>query len=55
MNNTTYAPKGGMCANCIHINRKCNHLNFSEMRVIEVVKDIGAKVVKCTDFTKKEK
>jgi hypothetical protein len=54
MINVTYAPKGSMCTNCINLYRKCNHLKFDKMRVIETHKADGVKVVKCTDFTKKD-
>ena len=43
-----YIPKGGMCAVCKHVYKKCNHLDFKSMPVIE--KKLSVKVVKCTEF-----
>lgn len=53
MSYVTYAPKGSMRTNCIHLHRKCHHLKFNEMQVIEFHKYDGVKVVKCTDFSKR--
>ena len=48
-----FAPKGGMCMNCIFINRKCDHLSFSKMMVIEKCKSSLIKIVKCDEFKNK--
>ena len=52
--NPSHIPRGFMCITCEHKHRKCNHLDFTKMRVIGVFKDDGTREVKCTDYVKKE-
>lgn len=47
----SHIPRGFMCCGCEHKHRKCNHLDFTKMRVIGVYKDDGVKEVKCTDYS----
>ena len=53
--NPSHIPKGFMCIGCVHVHRKCNHLDFTKMQVIKVWKDDGTKEVKCTDYVPKDK
>lgn len=55
MKDLTHIPKGFMCLTCIHLHRKCNHLEFTKMQVIKVYKEDGLKEVKCTDFVREER
>lgn len=48
-----YAPKGGMCVKCAHSKRKCDHLEFHNMKVIERCKVSLVKIVKCSEFERK--
>lgn len=54
MKDITHVPRGFMCLTCTHLHRKCNHLPFTEMKVIHVFKEDGLKEVKCTDFERGE-
>lgn len=47
----THIPNGEMCIGCVHALRKCNHLDFTAMQVIDK-KDKQYPVVKCTDYKK---
>jgi hypothetical protein len=40
-----------MCIGCIHALRKCNHLDFTKLQVIDK-KDKQYPIVKCTDYKK---
>lgn len=51
--NPSHIPRGYMCIECIHRDRKCNHLDFTKMKVIGVFKDDGTKEVRCTDYEKR--
>lgn len=42
---TTYQPKGGMCAKCIHQHEDCSKLDFSKMKQIH--RTLNAVIVKC--------
>ena len=53
MNKDNFAPKGGMCVNCIHSRRHCDHLPFYKMKVIERCKVSLIKIVACTDYVKR--
>lgn len=46
----SHIPRGFMCIGCKHKHRKCNHLDFTKMRVIGVYKDDCTKEVKCIDY-----
>lgn len=48
--NPSHIPRGYMCIECIHRDRKCNHLDFTKMKVIGVFKDDE---VRCTDYEKR--
>lgn len=52
MPNPTHIPRGFMCCECKHADRKCNQLDFTKMQVIGVFKDDGTKEVKCIEFDK---
>lgn len=54
MKEITHIPKGYMCLTCKHLHRKCNHLPFTQMKVIHVFKEDNLKEVKCTDFERGE-
>ena len=47
-----FAPKGGMCANCINAERKCDHLPFHKMKVISKCKVSAIKIVACNEYKK---
>lgn len=51
----THIPRGYMCVKCEHALRKCNHLDFTKMKVIGFFKEDGIKEVRCSDFESKEK
>lgn len=49
-----HQPKGSMCANCDHVHRKCDHLNFSTIPTIS--RNPSSKVVvivRCTDWKRR--
>jgi hypothetical protein len=48
--NFAFAPKGGMCVKCVHRERRCGHLPFHKMKVIEHCKVSNFKIVKCDDY-----
>jgi len=48
----THTPYGLMCCACTKAEAKCNHLDFTKMKVL--FKEDGYKVVKCTDFESKK-
>lgn len=52
MGNPTHIPRGFMCCECKHADRKCSQLDFTKMQVIGVFKDDGTKEVKCVEFDK---
>jgi hypothetical protein len=49
---TIHIPNGEMCIGCVHALRKCNHLNFPQMPVIDK-KDPHYPIVKCVEYTRK--
>lgn len=51
---TTYQPKGGMCAACVHIYLDCSLLDFKSMPRISGPDERGAVIVKCTAFYRDE-
>ena len=53
MTDPLFIPKGLMCCVCEHAHRKCNHLDFTKMPVIQKHKD-GYKEVKCIEFERRE-
>lgn len=53
MSNLNFAPKGGMCVNCVLSKRKCDHLPFHEMKVIGRCNVSLIKIVVCSEYLKK--
>jgi hypothetical protein len=47
-----FAPKGGMCANCVNSLRLCDHLPFDQMKVVGRCKVSLIKIVACTEYAK---
>jgi hypothetical protein len=47
--NIVHIPNGDMCIGCTHALRKCNHLDFPSMQVMDK-KDKQYPIVKCTDY-----
>ncbi len=47
-----FAPKGGMCANCVFKRMDCDYLPFHKMQVIEHCKISNYKIVKCDKYQK---
>lgn len=45
----THIPNGLACCGCVHALEKCNNLDFTRMRVIDVDKTDGTKIVKCSN------
>ena len=50
--NIEFIPKGGMCRGCAFKKSDCSKLKFKDMRVIEVCKNTGLKIVKCDKYQK---
>lgn len=50
-----HIPNGLTCCGCAHAYRLCNHLKFSEMKVIVRYPEEQLIVVKCIDYVKKVK
>ena len=48
----TYQPKGGMCANCQYRLNDCSALPFDKMKIIEHDKINHVKIVRCDDFVR---
>lgn len=54
MTSPTHIPRGFMCCECKHADRKCNQLDFTKMQVIGTFKDDGTKEVKCAEYIKEK-
>lgn len=50
--NLTHQPKGSMCMACKLAHWDCRLLPFKQMPVIEVDKQTGVNIVRCTHFKK---
>jgi hypothetical protein len=48
-NNTSFAPKGGMCSGCNKQMEDCSDLSFHSMYVIKFDSDDNTAYVKCTE------
>lgn len=51
----THIPRGFICCECKYAHDKCNHLDFTKMKVIGTFKEDGIKEVKCSNFLKGNK
>ncbi|MDG4811901.1 hypothetical protein P8629_02675 [Hydrogenovibrio sp. 3SP14C1] len=50
--NRTHQPKAENCLRCVHFQRKCDHLDFEQMPVIETRGNES--IVQCMNFTVKQ-
>lgn len=50
-----YAPKGGMCRDCVFKRSDCSKLKFENMRVIAVCDLSELNIVKCDKYQKSGK
>lgn len=56
MSKIEHQPKGSMCANCEHVLRSCDHLDFKSMPTIsQKPSRNGVVIVKCTGWQKRDK
>ena len=55
MSRDNFAPKGGMCVNCIYSRRRCDHLPFYKMKVVDRCKVSLIRIVACNDYVKRVK
>ena len=55
MSELNFAPKGGMCVNCVYSRRICDHLPFHKMKVVDRCKVSLIKIVACTEYIKRIK
>lgn len=54
MSESNYAPVGGMCRSCEHLNKDCSHLPFNTYKVALKSQD-GWNYVACKEYTKRDK